>query len=123
MANRWNIKSQRLPRPKVCKPQPPPEGEQMTCSVTPRSVTGPQFDSVDLTIKARNKALPTNSNVEAVLDYSDELFSDQTIFNNDNPELMILLLDAEPDTYEVEVVFTFVDQSICRSPLTVIITA
>ncbi len=56
MSNRWSMKTQSLPRPKVCKSDPPPK-KGITCEALPAEQTVELANPSDIRVTACNEAL------------------------------------------------------------------
>lgn len=121
MANRWNIKTQRLPRPKVCKTSPPEPPKGGTCSVDPEEITGEQGTDIETVVSARKPSLPESSEIQVTLLGNEFITGDLIMLNNGLGRELEVMLDAVPGVYHLTVESEFADDTNCTTPLQVTI--
>lgn len=121
MSNKFSNGRLRLPRPKVCKSDPPPDPPPLgiSCYIDPNAITVFEggSDSIQGWGLNENLAPLTGVEVRTVPDVDIQIF--ETLTNVDSPEEILVTVVALPGTYIVQVVFTFEDLTTCEKTLTV----
>lgn len=114
MGNRWNNKTQSLPRPKVCKSALPGEGE-IRCVVKPNAVTVNIGLEQDFFVLAWRSIVPGGTEVTMVIETTLSTISDVILPTNENDFTGQFTLDdpGEDGLEFVTVTLTFEDNTQC----------
>jgi len=118
MGNRWNAKTQNLPRPKVCKSDPPNSGR--SCDVQPIVVTMEEGGIDDFEAKARNESLDPQDNVDISVGGEGDFELEPQVIPNDGVFGGVNIEDQgnPPATYNIVILFVWSDGATCQKNMT-----